>query len=267
MATPLPPSAVTARRLRDAVWRQSSENEAAACLQDGANPNACVPDGRWLLTVAVDHGSEGLVRVLLEAGADPHALNPDGSTALHHALRHLGEHTPEIVTHLLAAGAHTVAKRSSDGATPFHDFLMCQPVLPIPHSLTGPLQRVFSLLLHHGADPAARDHEGRLAAHHWVERPSDLSRTLLELWARNGGDPLARDANNRTVVDGARQHAGHRDDWRSLTLFLQALGTERQQARPWQPAIGKSRLLMQAPAVASAPKKRRRPWWGRTRHR
>ncbi|XP_043222037.1 transient receptor potential channel pyrexia-like [Amphibalanus amphitrite] len=147
-------------------------------LQDGADPNCCVPvpmgeeeepqlrsarpDGgpesgparrplpllgeERVLQQAVRDGSEPLVRILLEHGADVNAANAAGSTALHTAAA--GASSDGVLRALLAAPGVQLEARDRLGCTPLH--------LAAADGAAGRVR----LLLEAGASVAARNGAG-----------------------------------------------------------------------------------------------------------
>jgi ankyrin repeat protein len=73
-----------------------------AMLAKGANPNLHAPDGRTLLSTAVQRKNRQEANFLLKAGADPDVADKDGSTPLTH-VAHTGD--LEAARFLLEAGA------------------------------------------------------------------------------------------------------------------------------------------------------------------
>jgi ankyrin repeat protein len=112
--------------------------------------NSWSPDGFQPLGLAAFFGHPAAVDLLLARGGEINtvAQHSFGVTALHAAL---ASPTPEVARVLVAAGADVNIPQRS-GATPLHE---------TAHN--GSLE-LTTFLLEHGANPAARDTEGRTPA-------------------------------------------------------------------------------------------------------
>jgi ankyrin repeat protein len=145
-------------------------------LARGADPNG--PGGEeWTnLSIACARGDAPLARLLLDAGA-----NPDDNDSLYHSV----EPADDACLRLLLEHGATVP-----GTNALHHALDYERLEPV------------RLLLEHGGDP--NEHPGWPALHHAVGR--GRSPEFVHLLVAYGADPAARDENGRT----AYQHAVRR---------------------------------------------------------
>ena len=134
-------------------WQILSGREAIeqvnACLEAGADVNTPDRTGDTPLHTAAQVGRlPEVILALVNAGADVHARRSDGSTPLHTAAE--WGRSPQVVEALVAAGADVNA-RDNVGNTPLHRFR------------GGAHPAVARQLLELGADPLARNDQGRVA--------------------------------------------------------------------------------------------------------
>ncbi|KAK2795548.1 hypothetical protein FQN50_009732 [Emmonsiellopsis sp. PD_5] len=130
--------------------------------------------------------SAGNVKVLVEHGADIHERDTAGRTALHHALSGSSNTDIATITYLMEQGADVNAI-ANDGIPPLHMAMRWHGALrgnPPP----------YKLLLWNGADPNARDSEGRVALQ--LSWDVDVWKPLLQTGARVD----ERDAEGRTTL-------------------------------------------------------------------
>jgi ankyrin repeat protein len=159
---------------------------------------------RWLLFAGADVKARTLkgvtvlhladrpeiVRLLVMSGANVHAIDAQGRTPLHEAAR---SSPVEAVRILLAAGA-AVNARDNEGAAPLHEAAS----LPPGKSAHGRLE-VARLLLDADAYVNEPDKSGRTPLH----RAASLGHTqLVHLLLQRGADPAARDDQGKAPLDG-----------------------------------------------------------------
>jgi ankyrin repeat protein len=129
-------------------------------------------DSNTALTLAVDHGSINVAKLLLKRGADVHAVNDGGNTPLHLAVCN---NIPELISLLLQSGADVNA-RSSAGYT------------PISFTVSAPISKMScQLLLDAGADLTTTTAKG-LTLLHGIEdtASSEVLQLLLDQDAMKG---------------------------------------------------------------------------------
>ena len=230
-------------------------------LQQGADPNSCVPASvedpepelraartgggggggggesarrplpllgeERVLQQAVRDGSEPLVRILLEHGADVNAPNAAGSTALHTAAAGAGG--DGVLRALLAAPGVQLEARDSTGCTPLH-----------LAAADGAAARV-RLLLEAGASVATRNSAGCTPLGDIVRRCPECLEAAFDrcLELREPGGP----ADRRVVFDysvfdprlldpppdGAPPTAARRAETQVETLLLNSVTDRRVQ--------------------------------------
>ena len=168
-------------------------------LARGADPNG--PGGEeWTnLSIACSRGDAPLARLLLEAGAEP-----DDNDSLYHSV----EPGDDACTRLLLEhGATVTGTNALWHALDFERIERVRLLLEhggdpneashwpaLHHAVTrGRSPAFLRLLAEHGADLAARDHNGRTAYQHAVRRGrSDAADTLRELGAPTDADETDR---------------------------------------------------------------------------
>ena len=152
------------------------EDDAAPALEPAVTDVPVDPASRdrngWTpLMHAVRDSQPAIIEALLRAGADPSAFTDGGITAMEMAVGAVWPDTV-IVRRLLEAGADTELGDAS-GATPLLQATMRRNV---------PIVR---MLLEHGANPCARDQQGRTLASVAADHP-ELQRIAAEATARCG---------------------------------------------------------------------------------
>lgn len=156
---------------------------AAAASTDVKNQH-----GATLLHIAVEFGRTGVVQRLLEIGLPIDARDFTGNTPLHYAA-HSDSGTLPVVSLLIGAGADVDA-RSSTGITP-----------ALEAAGRGHMT-MFAELISRGADPLARDNEGR-GAFGWTWNRTRESEALLILQKYPGAAP-AGDTLDQAFVEAVR---------------------------------------------------------------
>jgi ankyrin repeat protein len=164
-------------------------------LARGADPNGAAGEEWTNLSIACSRGDAPLVRLLLAAGADP-----DDNDSLYHSADPKGD---ECMRLLLDHGATVVGTHALWHALDHERLERVQLLLegggdpneaagwPALHHavVRGRSPEFLRLLVRHGADVTARDHNGRTAFQHAVRRGrADLAETLRELGAAGGAD-------------------------------------------------------------------------------
>jgi ankyrin repeat protein len=110
------------------------------------------------LADAISEGNERLFDILLDLGASPNTMTAPssydmGMPLIHHAMM---EGNDRIVQQLLACGADPNRRDKWKGRTALHQ--LCVTGIPADRAA-----RYAALLMKHGANPQARDEEGRTA--------------------------------------------------------------------------------------------------------
>ncbi|MBU4461202.1 MAG: ankyrin repeat domain-containing protein, partial [Verrucomicrobia bacterium] len=144
-------------------------------------------------------------RLLLEAGADPNTASASGS-ALRYAI---ANRLDDLAALLLKAGGSADGPRTPEGATPLARACGQSEVKPA------------SWLLEHGADPNARDLQGRTPLMHAVlcpmlASPAGWSPVLISRLLDAKADPNLEDKSGATALDWAAI-VGHEEAVEILT--------------------------------------------------
>lgn len=121
-----------------------------------APSNASEPLNRLLLRAASVGDVREAASLIQSPGIDVDATDVNGYTPLHHAARRGDE---AMVRVLLAAGAQPQLLSRIDPSTPLH--LVCRIANPSDDAVAA----IVALLIHHGADPCARDRRERTPLH------------------------------------------------------------------------------------------------------
>jgi ankyrin repeat protein len=181
-----------------------------ALLDKGADPNGRRSEDLWApLHAAASGGSAEIARLLIDRGATVGLASKDVPTPIEIAV---GSDNNAVVTHLLARGADVHSVSENGGGTLLHS--------AATHSDN---RELVELLLHHGADPNARDRALRTSLH-FAASTSELRRIPVPLGKspsppfgrklevvhaliKGGADPNLRDASGRTAADHAKEGA------------------------------------------------------------
>lgn len=181
-----------------------------ALLDKGADPNGRRSEDSWApLHAAASGGSAEIARLLIDRGATVGLISKDVPTPIEIAV---GNDNNVVVTHLLARGADVHSVSENGGSTLLHS--------AATHSDN---RELVELLLHHGADPNARDGALRTPLH-FAASTSEMRRIpvplgkspsppfgrkleVVQALIKGGADPNLRDASGRTATDHAKEGA------------------------------------------------------------
>jgi ankyrin repeat protein len=100
-----------------------------------------------------------LIVLLVQHGANLQQADRGGASALHRAVR---ARSPAAVRELLRAGARVDAQLDKGGSTPLHLAVQSTDASGTAGAHSEQLE-IIDMLLHHGADPGAKDGRGRSA--------------------------------------------------------------------------------------------------------
>ena len=137
-------------------------------LDAGADPNAENRRGATPLHYACDArprsggtwdptGQAAIIDLLVEHQADSEHVDRGGATALHRAVR---ARSLAAVQHLLKAGARVDRRLSKGGSSPLHLAVQSTGAGGTAGAVIEQIE-IIGLLLGHGADPTARDANGK----------------------------------------------------------------------------------------------------------
>lgn len=157
------------------MWAIPDLSKVSALLEKGANPNARSKAGRTPLMIAASiYGATDVVKLLLDRGADPSGSSPSlfgGTTALTESAYAGDEATFKLLlergSNPKAAGPFALVFALRAECASCVDLMlkgMPPPLLSAVAAMSGPPlgdARAMKFLLDRGADPNARDLEGR----------------------------------------------------------------------------------------------------------
>ena len=184
--------------LRRAASCRHTAAPISCLIEAGADPNARDKDDWTPLHEAARWNPNAEITArLLEAGADPNARDKNDWTPLHLAAWINDDpNMPEIAARLLDAGAELEAT-NMDGMTPLH---------LAARSNDNP--EMIARLLKADANPNARDMAGRAPLHLAVPAGGPAVTARITLLLAGGAELFARDENDMTPLEVARQKKG-----------------------------------------------------------
>lgn len=213
---------------------------AKLLLEKGADPKARGRGGR----TALHRASPAVIPLLLEKGLEIDVTDEKGQTPLHDlaTMPHPGNWAS--IRALLARKAD-VAKRDQQGWTPLHTAAQ--------HGFVGAVVA----LLGAKADARAKDKQERTPLHVVAESYAQDDVVVAALLLKNGADPKAKDADGKTAVDLAR--AKDRKELaavleKGLASYVAGIGPEVaiSASRDVSDASRLAGLLALKPALAAA---------------
>lgn len=185
---PTLPSDLAAKVMRMAIF-SNRESTVRLLLRAGVNPNgvdedlkACA-DPMTPIWLAARDGHDKIVEILIEAGADLHLLDSRGANLLHNCVAH-----PDVARILLRAGV-PVNSTDRTGNTALHYAARTQDAAPC-----------VDLLVKHGANFEARSRTEMTPLLTATQHGVDYTFAYL---TKLGADPTARDEEGRGIFEWA----------------------------------------------------------------
>lgn len=167
----------------ESFFSAASPADVRHCLASGSSVNDRDPDGRTPLHIAASVATDATIIVeLLSAGADPTLADTDGRRPIHDAAA--SARAPEALAYLLLWGSEIDRELPNGKRCPWSTARCATLPLHLAGKRTDGAPFLAALLTA-GANPNARDMEGRSALQHAAEIAPDtlMVRILLEAGA------------------------------------------------------------------------------------